>query len=81
MREGIIRKLSVGKDFPDGALHFVVGQNRKFGTKRYTIHEIKEYEDLGVMCQDIYLKDEHGLVKWKTFSGETTAVEYLIDFE
>ena len=81
MKEGIIRKLSVGKDFPDGAIHFVVGQSRKFGKDRYTIHEIKEYDELGITCYDIYLKDDHGLIKWKTFRNEVVAVEFLIDFE
>jgi len=81
MREGIIRKLSIGKNFPDGAIHFVVGQNRKFLETSYIIAEIKEYEDEGIICHDIYLKSKYDLVKWKTFRGQTAAVEFLIDFE
>lgn len=81
MREGVIRKLSVGKNFPDGAIHFIVGQHKKFNDKRYELVEIKEYEDEGVICHDIYLKDEFSIVKWKTLRGQIVAVEYLIDFE
>ncbi len=77
----IIRKLSIGRNFPDGAIHFILGQQKRFSDRDYFIAEIKEYEEEGIVCHDIYLKDEFGLIKWKTYRGQTAAVEFLIDFD
>jgi uncharacterized Zn finger protein len=79
-----IRKLSVGKDYPDGAMHFQVGKDIKLQGVPYEVAKIKineEYKEGGKIAYDVYLKNESGTVLWKTVCDLPLMVENNINFE
>jgi hypothetical protein len=80
-----IRKISVGKGYPDGAIHYQVGKNVKLQHVPYTVYEIKVnayYRDIeGKVAYDIYLVNNEGKVLWKTIVDVPVIIEYNIDFE
>lgn len=79
-----IRKISVGKDYPDGVLHYQVGKNIKLSSAYYRITDILEHTQLEYETTrsfDIFISNQEGKVLWKTISGVPAVVEYNIDFE
>lgn len=79
-----IRKISVGKDFPDGALHYQVGKSIKLNNKYYNIERIllnKVEEVKGKSAYDIFVSDSSGSVLWKTVIDVPVVIENNIDFE
>ena len=80
---GHIRKISVGKDYPDGVLHFQVGKNIKLVGVPYMITDILLDQDmlsLGRSVYNIYISNEDGKVLWKTIDGLPVVIENNIDF-
>lgn len=80
---GHIRKISVGKDYPDGVLHFQVGKSFKLVGVPYTITDILLDQNmlaLGRSVYNIYISNSAGKVLWKTIDGLPVVIENNIDF-
>ncbi len=82
---GNIRKISVGTNFPNNVIHYVVGQEFEVQGVVYKISDIifdKEYTQLtGNSTYHIYVRNEHGTVKWNTIEDMPVKVEYNLSFE
>jgi len=88
-----VRKLSLGPNFPDGAVHYQAGKaifyNKEQQRKTHEIsHIVEEGDENGLTFFDIYIKNipQNGElvseVLWKRVpQGMYTVVEYSIDFE
>lgn len=80
-----IRKISVGRNYPDGAIHYQVGKSMKLQSEFYTVSEISINQYLktnyGKIAYDIYLDNSLGKVLWKTIMDVPVIVENNIDFE
>lgn len=90
-----VRKLSLGPNFPDGAVHYQVDRpvlyNKEEKRKTHLITSILEERDdqTGITFFDIYIKNipinEEEVVStllWKRVpQGIHTVVEYSIDFD
>lgn len=79
-----IRKISIGKDYPDGAMHYQVGKTIRLQSVPYQIHSILErkkkfFQDKS--AYDIYIHNEDGAVLWKTIEDMPVVVENNINFE
>jgi hypothetical protein len=73
-----IRKISVGTDYKNGAMHYLVGQ--KILGDSNEIHLIKRRNDTGAILIYIINKKEE-VVLWKEFTFTTPiAIEFNIDF-
>lgn len=82
--KGQIRKISVGKDYPDGVLHYQVGKIINLVHNPYETKEILIDQDLlsiGKTAYNIYIANDKGKVLWKTIIDVPTVVEYNINFE
>ena len=77
----IIRKLSVGANFPDGAIHYRVGKVLDLQGKSYTISRIEGKVEEGVKVYVIYLTGELDTVEWKRVEGLPVSIEYDINFK
>lgn len=80
MKATDIRKISVGKDFPDKAIHYQVGKQ----VNSHVIYKItvnKDLEAMGKLAFDIFLVSDHGAVLWKTIVDMPVVVENNIDFD
>ena len=73
-----IRKVSIGPDYKDGAMHYIVGQKVLGETNE--IHLIKY--DSEKMSIKIYIENEkQEVVLWKEFTSTMPiAIEYNINF-
>jgi hypothetical protein len=72
-----IRKISIGPDYKEGAMHYLVGQ-QVLGAN-YTIHLIKHYEDSDSI--KIYIEKNDEVVLWKEFTNTMPiSIEYNINF-
>ncbi len=72
-----IRKISIGPDYKEGAMHYLVGQ-QVLGAN-YTIHLIKYYEDSDSI--KIYIEKNSEVVLWKEFTNTMPiSIEYNINF-
>jgi hypothetical protein len=70
MSQQIIRKISVGKDYKNDAMHYAVGQEVYGG---HTIANIIEEEDK----YSIYITKKDMLMPWKDFNKNMSiSVEY-----
>lgn len=79
-----IRKLSVGRDFPDGAIHYQVGKTVNLQGTPYGVSAILLNQDLkleGKTAYDIFLTNEEGTVLWKTVVDMPVIIENNINFE
>ena len=78
----IIRKLSVGKDYPNGSIHYQVGKQMNLMSRPYTISAIL-YEEVsgGCMAYCIYIEGEHSTVLWKQVVDMPVHVELDITFD
>ena len=87
----IIRKISVGREYPDGSLHYQVGSKQILKRRKYVITHIlmdRELLQLGKLGYNIYVKNipeyEGEIVNevlWKTVIDVTCVVENNIDFD
>lgn len=77
-----IRKISIGKDFPNGSMHYLVGKTITLLDKQYTISEILlekvEGEKLGY---NVYVTGEEGTVLWKTIIDMPVHLENDLTFQ
>jgi|TARA_R110000822_G_scaffold271184_1_gene393966 hypothetical protein len=81
---GEIRKISVGKDYPDGVLHYQVGKIINLVGNPYKITDIlldRTFLEVGKVVYNIYIADHKGKVMWKTVYEVPTVIEYNINFE
>jgi len=84
MNNTIIRKVTVGKNYPDKAMHFQVGVEYNLQGVPYKLVQILENESLserGHMAYDIFLENEGEVVLWKTLVDMPCIVENDINFE
>lgn len=80
----IIRKLSVGRNYPDGAIHYQVGKTMNLQGVPYEIAEINqatEEQYKGAPAFHIFIKNDQGTVYWKTVSDLPVMIENDINFE
>lgn len=76
-----IRKISVGKDYPNGSIHYQVGKPIRLQGKPYIVHAIEKIQESDSIVYDIYLRDDEGVVLWKTVEHMPTVIENNINFE
>ena len=79
-----IRKISVGKNYPDGAIHYQVGKQMNLQSVIYTITEIlqnPDYKEEGKIAYDIFIANDSGTVLWKTVVDIPVMIENNINFE
>ena len=74
MSSKLIRKISIGKDYKNEAMHYSVGQEVYGG---HTICDIIEQEDK----YSIYIKKEKDVLIWKDFNKNmAVSVEYNLHY-
>ena len=79
-----IRKISVGKNYPEGAIHFLVGKQVTLQGEQFTVSSIiqnEEYAKEEKIAYDIYLENSGGTVLWKTIYDVPVVIENNINFE
>ena len=71
----VIRKITIGKEYKENAMHYSVGQE-VYG--KHKIVDIQESEEKYI----IYIRDEQGDVKqWKDFNKNmAVSVEYNLEY-
>lgn len=73
--EGIIRKISIGADYKNNAMHYIVGQDVLGGN--YQIFEIIKTTDYIF----IYIIKDKEIFMWKSFNyNMPISIEYNINF-
>ena len=78
----IIRKLSVGQDFPNGCMHYQVGKQMTLMGDPYTIAAILiEADEKGDMGYNIYLEGEQESILWKRVENMPVHIEFDITFD
>ena len=76
MSQQIIRKISVGKDYKNDAMHYAVGQQVYGG--HIISYIILEPED---NSYNIYIKKNNEVLAWKKFnSNMAISVEYDLEY-
>ena len=74
LKNNIIRKITIGKDYKNQAMHYAVGQEVYGGHK---ICDIIEEEDK--YC--IYIRKENVVIPWKDFNKNMAiSVEYNLEY-
>ena len=77
-----IRKISVGKDYPNGAIHYQVGRPVVLVNVKYMITAIlNEENSKGEMVYNIYISNDDGTVLWKEIKDMPTVTENNVNFE
>ena len=72
----IVRKISIGSDYKNDAMHYAVGQNVYGG---HTITAI--LHDQKANSYSIYIKKEDEVMPWKKFnSNMAISVEYDLEY-
>ena len=70
----LIRKITIGKDYKNYAMHYAVGQEVYGG---HTICDILEEEDK----YSIYIRKEQTVIPWKDFNKNMAiSVEYNLEY-
>ena len=70
----LIRKITIGKDYKNDAMHYAVGQEVYGG---HTICDILEEEDK----YSIYIRKEKAVIPWKDFNKNMAiSVEYNLEY-
>ena len=73
-----IRKISVGPDYKNGAMHYIVGQKVLNDTN--TIHLIKQEKETGSV-QIYIINEKKEIVLWKQFNATIPiSIEFNISF-
>ena len=74
MTEHIIRKITVGKDYKNDAMHYSVGQEVYGG---HTICDIIEEKEK----YSVYIKKQNVVIPWKDFNKNMAiSVEYNLEY-
>lgn len=78
----IIRKISVGKDYPNGSIHYQVGKSINLLGEYYTISSILlEKVEGDKMGYNIYIEGEDtGTILWKTIVDMPVHIENDVTF-
>jgi len=79
-----IRKISVGKDYPNGVIHYQVGKKVNLLGNFYDVTDILINEELliiGKVAYDIFIADNKGKVFWKSIIDVPVVVENNINFK
>lgn len=82
--KGHIRKLSVGSNYPDGAIHYQVGKTVRLQGTPYEVSEIRQATEPQYEFKSayhIFITNEEGKVYWKTVVDVPVVVENNISFE
>ena len=70
----LIRKITVGKDYKENAMHYAVGQEVYGG---HTICDILEEEDK----YSVYIRKNKNVLPWKDFNKNmAVSVEYNLEY-
>ena len=70
----LIRKITVGKDYKENAMHYAVGQEVYGG---HTISDILEEKDK----YSIYIKKNKDVLQWKAFNKNMAiSIEYNLEY-
>ena len=70
----LIRKITVGKDYKENAMHYAVGQEVYGG---HTISDIVEEKDK----YSIYIRKEKDVLPWKDFNKNMAiSIEYNLEY-
>ena len=70
----LIRKITVGKDYKENAMHYAVGQGVYGG---HTISDIIEEEDK----YSIYIRKNKDVLPWKDFNKNMAiSIEYNLEY-
>ncbi len=70
----LIRKISIGSEYKDNAMHYSVGQDVYGG---HTIENILEEDE----AYDVYIKKGDEVKPWKSFNKNMAiSVEYNLDY-
>lgn len=71
----LIRKISVGRDYKDNAMHYSIGQQVYGG---HIISDILEEEDK----YSIYITKNNDVLPWKSFNKNMgISIEYNLDYD
>lgn len=79
-----IRKISVGRDYPNGAMHYQKGKEINLAGSPYKITDIVVDENLkamGIITYNIYIANSNGKVLWKQITDVPVIIENNIDFD
>ena len=74
----LIRKITVGTEYKNDAMHFTVGRPvaKNFKMRDYTLAEIIESEE----GYDLFIRKDDEVLPWKSFNKQMAiSVEYDID--
>lgn len=77
----IIRKISTGVDFPNGAMHYQIGKS--FRVQEEQLEVVRIAEELtkdGKVCYNIYIQGADSTILWKSLVGMPVHIEYDITF-
>lgn len=78
----IIRKLSVGKDYPNGSIHYQVGKTITLMGDDYRIAQIlPEKVEGDKVGYNIYIEGDNGSILWKTIVDMPVHIENDITFQ
>ena len=70
----LIRKISIGADYKDGAMHYATGQNVYGG---HVIDSILEKDGQ----YEIFIRKDDEILPWKTFNANMAiAIEYNLEY-
>ena len=74
MKNNVIRKITIGKDYKNDAMHYAVGQDVYGG---HTICDILEEEQK----YSIYIRKKNVVIPWKDFNKNMAiSVEYNLEY-
>ena len=74
MKNNIIRKITIGKDYKNDSMHYAVGQEVYGGHKICDIIEEKDKN-----C--IYIRKENIVIPWKDFNKNMAiSIEYNLEY-
>jgi hypothetical protein len=74
MRDKVIRKITIGKDYKNDSMHYSVGQSVYGG---HEIYDIIEDEDKF----SIYISKSDNIILWKDFNKNMAiSVEYNLEY-
>lgn len=75
MDEDVIRLISIGKEYKNNSMKYIVGQEVY---DNHVIHAIVEEKE----CYVLYIKKNSDIAKWKSFNKNMAiGIEYDIKFE
>ena len=72
----VVRKISIGSDYKNDAMHYAVGQ-QVYGSHTIS-HILQDKEDFSY---NIYIKKDNEVLPWKKFnSNMSISVEYDLEY-